>query len=196
MVMVSLFVRLWVEILGRLYMSLELGSASSWGCELKYESQHWRRKSHCCQPLREAVSWNTLKSRTIEQIAVSLFVRLWVEMTITFSDGDSENVSLFVRLWVEISADEDLTKMLAVSLFVRLWVEILVDVDDIQRQMKLASSWGCELKWENVCHVICGCGQPLREAVSWNNGVQQAINADTVSASSWGCELKLDMYLT
>ena len=62
--------------------------------------------------------------------------------------------------------------------------------------MKSASSWGCELKYLQTLSVSALSRQPLREAVSWNNGVQQAINADTVSASSWGCELKLDMYLT
>ena len=56
--LVSLFVRLWVEI----YISISLyvisRSASSWGCELKYLEYWWR----ICHKV------------------VSLFVRLWVEI--------------------------------------------------------------------------------------------------------------------
>ena len=122
---VSLFVRLWVEILS-ISKTLVPGatSASSWGCELKL--QH---RMPCFgnggQPLREAVSWNTHRMNSY-----------W----------EGEFVSLFVRLWVEITTQ--LHKILT---------------------MPSASSWGCELKY--ICtsksnYIYC---QPLREAVSWNN---------------------------
>ena len=75
-----------------------------------------------------------------------------------------------------------------------------------------ASSWGCELKFKWDCYCDWNCGQPPREAVSWNAHIMQTIwhwqrqppreavswNSITytpylrhiVSASSWGCELK------
>ena len=76
---VSLFVRLWVEMLWYPAAAYSEWSASSWGCELKYinivQSDHTSG-----QPLREAVSWNMTESDTFGFIFVSLFVRLWVEM--------------------------------------------------------------------------------------------------------------------
>ena len=58
-IQVSLFVRLWVEIQNNRNMDTEhQSSASSWGCELKYRKQ----------------TENTPRSY------VSLFVRLWVEI--------------------------------------------------------------------------------------------------------------------
>ena len=84
--MVSLFVRLWVEIVFNSSRSLleirqplreavswnifivqgiikDLLSASSWGCELKY-SIIWMKATGKGQPLREAVSWNVGKIST------------------------------------------------------------------------------------------------------------------------------------
>ena len=81
---VSLFVRLWVEILNILTeLGLAVPSASSWGCELKYSEDYGQEyeelsaSSWGCelkypwskdddqhgsgQPLREAVSWNTIR---------------------------------------------------------------------------------------------------------------------------------------
>ena len=59
--MVSLFVRLWVEISAITASAPWTVSASSWGCELKYLYTLdtlflWR------QPLREAVSWNIYRN--------------------------------------------------------------------------------------------------------------------------------------
>ena len=76
---VSLFVRLWVEIV---LVSAHMGartSASSWGCELKY-IWHAESEGYNCQPLREAVSWNTDIGVRPSLYCVSLFVRLWVEI--------------------------------------------------------------------------------------------------------------------
>ena len=57
-IVVSLFVRLWVEITTRLAWLMDgIMSASSWGCELKYGHCYGRRRN-TSQPLREAVSWN------------------------------------------------------------------------------------------------------------------------------------------
>ena len=166
---VSLFVRLWVEIV------------SSFGV----------LRPLSCQPLREAVSWNnSLIAPNTVWFLVSLFVRLWVEieqirlytvwMMSASSWGcelklrhDTEScarlsVSLFVRLWVEITAKISSYTNSIVSLFVRLWVEMLKAV------------------W-TTCRPH---GQPLREAVSWNTESAENIYTVDESASSWGCELK------
>ena len=102
----------------------KVGSASSWGCELKYYSLIITGKC----------------------FTVSLFVRLWVEMydrgwndaleksasswgcELKFIhavyDVPGKAVSLFVRLWVEIVRILSTSELMAVSLFVRLWVEM------------------------------------------------------------------------
>ena len=78
-IVVSLFVRLWVEMLWYPAAAYSESSASSWGCELKYinivQSDHTSG-----QPLREAVSWNNGTQINQSPTIVSLFVRLWVEM--------------------------------------------------------------------------------------------------------------------
>ena len=54
-------------------------SASLWGCELKcwYSA---RITLNCCQPPCEAVSWNAEDRIYDSDFAVSLLVRLWVEI--------------------------------------------------------------------------------------------------------------------
>ena len=189
---VSLFVRLWVEMAETLLLPL------------------WESR----QPLREAVSWNAEAIEELKDLDVSLFVRLWVEINwknrVCKDTGRSasswgcelkwfmgripqfgsrsasswgcelkyyENytgsiagaVSLFVRLWVEIKLFLRHILLLTVSLFVRLWVEM------------------CE-----VLPLAHSCKrQPLREAVSWNTPNSSIPTLAPPSASSWGCELKL-----
>ena len=100
---VSLFVRLWVEIPLPRAIEVCTLSASSWGCELKYLRRIKHGKTYC--------------------------------------------VSLFVRLWVEIFSRQIMNDLLLVSLFVRLWVEIWYVERYIPWECRSASSWGCELKW-------------------------------------------------
>ena len=101
---VSLFVRLWVEMhwlrwSPRMLLRQPLREAVSWN---NPGSSVFGRT--CCQPLREAVSWNGLQFRTpYRNQEVSLFVRLWVEMSIIPVKSSTKGVSLFVRLWVEIT---------------------------------------------------------------------------------------------
>ena len=121
---VSLFVRLWVEMAW--IMSIFLCVS--------------------CQPLREAVSWNATILRISVSLYVSLFVRLWVEMCISGIQSNTPCVSLFVRLWVEIMAVRYSRDTGLVSLFVRLWVEIK-SKGVTKMKCTSASSWGCELKW-------------------------------------------------
>ena len=147
------------------YSSTSL-SASSWGCELKYQRMI-KVQRLLRQPLREAVSWNVPSSISTTAYAVSLFVRLWVEIPLEpYSEwlascqplreavswnanlrgfDASDVVSLFVRLWVEIPALYNTADIVVVSLFVRLWVEI-EQIRLYTVWMMSASSWGCELK--------------------------------------------------
>ena len=81
---VSLLVRLLVEMLERLRQFKSDKSASLWGCELKYLS---------CNLI------NTL-------VTVSLLVRLWVEIRKKKTKRMEDLVSLLVRLWVEISLSD------------------------------------------------------------------------------------------
>ena len=77
--MVSLLVRLWVEIASPWLLSLLWTSASLWGCELKCLIQD-ASLSVSRQPPCEAVSWNASRGRLKYPTFVSLLVRLWVEM--------------------------------------------------------------------------------------------------------------------
>ena len=123
---VSLFVRLWVEIIQRLILLDCKQSASSWGCELKYF----------------ILFHNALLSM------VSLFVRLWVEITIlsssfiTYSSASSWGCELKYAMnngmltgfksassWgceLKSSDADPFYADTTVSLFVRLWVEMKI----------------------------------------------------------------------
>ena len=165
---VSLFVRLWVEIFLSV-ISVVLLTVSLFvrlWVEIIVSTCAWRDRM--CQPLREAVSWNRVWSYWITgNHVVSLFVRLWVEIYPCQT----------VCIWVDCqplreavswnASDRIYDSDLAVSLFVRLWVEIRSEIGESNR-LKSASSWGCELKYLSLLHLINGYCQPLREAVSWN----------------------------
>ena len=123
----------------------DIPSASLWGCELKYYENDGFG-SLDSQPPCEAVSWNIDSDRVLVESAVSLLVRLWVEiehlqpwcmcfsrqppceavswnLITTFFAAFLQEVSLLVRLWVEI-----------------YWVLFPCGTDGS------ASLWGCELK--------------------------------------------------
>ena len=143
---VSLFVRLWVEIVLAFMCSITFfrqplreavswnvlscrkvieyfSSASSWGCELKYNMSKALLNS-ICQPLREAVSWND-----------------------TLIDNMSFRMLSASSWGCELKYFSDISPHLfnTVSLFVRLWVEIVFQFP-LTRTRVSASSWGCELK--------------------------------------------------
>ena len=143
-----------------------------------------------CQPLREAVSWNTVLSLALEVVSSS-----------ASSWGCELKYTIVNELW----------RWCDVSLFVRLWVEIFLALKTYASLLS-ASSWGCELKcylpviitinvcqplreavsWNNNGLLITACAgrQPLREAVSWNKIGLEIPGKLVPSASSWGCELK------
>ena len=145
---VSLFVRLWVEIARFIPVS----------------------GYTCSQPLREAVSWNTVnyvgervkgksasswgcelkyKNIVLPMLTwiVSLFVRLWVEITVEkFSMSDIRCQPLREAVsWNKIKRSNK--NEMYVSLFVRLWVEMGFEEIIITDFATSASSWGCELKY-------------------------------------------------
>ena len=121
--------------------------------------------------------------------SVSLFVRLWVEICWISRSLVWKQVSLFVRLWVEMKTQwYGRSKVVSASSWgCELKYYVLIPP---VLQSASASSWGCELKsWCSCCHLACR-SQPLREAVSWNNGGKIQYVRYPMSASSWGCELK------
>ena len=173
-----------------MYFCLKLLSASSWGCELKFPVELTDSHTINRQPLREAVSWNIILIPVITMSSLSASSWGCELKYYGFEDFVRfRNVSLFVRLWVEIIPPMMPPVPVIVSLFVRLWVEMTGWWMDC-RQMKSASSWGCELKYMAAkANLIMsksasswGCElkyrrngnierswrQPLREAVSWN----------------------------
>ena len=123
---------------------------------------------NCCQPLREAVSWNASSVSLIYVFPVSLFVRLWVEMSPYLRDIAGGITS-------------------ASSWGCELKCQCLDAASRALCQpLREAVSWNiCRRRFdENAC-----C-QPLREAVSWNITCFPYPRIVATSASSWGCELK------
>ena len=209
--LVSLFVRLWVEICPASWYLFWSLSASSWGCELKFHFPKVYDSSQNRQPLREAVSWNINISFFSHYDTVSLFVRLWVEISFGLYATLNTTVSLFVRLWVEISVSFPRSFACSVSLFVRLWVEMLsLHPAPARASVSLFVRLWVEI---GLCQGfrLLVYSQPLREAVSWNiNHIIMGCDIFVslfvrlwveihlpvlrqilyLSASSWGCELK------
>ena len=166
-VRVSLFVRLWVEMLSVSSVMFSVLSASSWGCELKCNpSTH--TNSLYGQPLREAVSWNVSELSVMPQSLVSLFVRLWVEMLPKMRAYKPDSVSLFVRLWVEIISHYRFFIRCRQPLREAVSWNRLEDQEckyAIRQPLREAVSWNKRRKGEYHHEE----SQPLREAVSWNN---------------------------
>ena len=142
---VSLFVRLWVEMLQYSLCKRHFWSASSWGCELKYWVWVWACRIWQSQPLREAVSWN-----------VCLPGNMWIYLCQPLREAVSWNEDL-LKAYTKVQSqplreavswnikNSIVNSIILVSLFVRLWVEI--DTMNVPRRMvSSASSWGCELK--------------------------------------------------
>ena len=160
--------RLWVEINNLTCCYCPNWSASSWGCELKYnlpgklmltlrqplrEAVSWNDDGHnkltigACQPLREAVSWNkSLKCNIVCYYRQPLREAVSWNSSLHATHTICPEVSLFVRLWVEISCLCYCFSVAPVSLFVRLWVEMSGALDSLLPGSLSASSWGCELK--------------------------------------------------
>ena len=168
-------------------------SASSWGCELKYNPAY-----NIGMPS-----------------SVSLLVRLWVEMELKSRRTNRQMVSLLVRLWVEMPrlsrnfwTDNCQPPREAVSwncspLWQGHWL--------LRQPPREAVSWNT---YNSSIRYIFS-RQPPREAVSWNANYiihlpmcvvsllvrlwveilsRLKIAKSSPSASSWGCELKYTDY--
>ena len=122
----------------------------------------------CCQPLYEAVSWN------------SSLLHLSVMLILSASLWGCELKYCYTQHWFETGL---------VSLFMRLWVEICKNIRHSGCGWS-ASLWGCELKWVQFIYEPPGVRQPLYEAVSWNVVILYPSRTPVRSASLWGCELK------
>ena len=121
---VSLFVRLWVEISTEQELrvhpySQPLREAVSWNLNDYADAATKNR-----QPLREAVSWNDEEAMGLTTINRQP-LREAVSWNINMRTHTANIiVSLFVRLWVEMIYASWGVQFQVVSLFVRLWVEM------------------------------------------------------------------------
>ena len=146
----------------------------------------------------------------LSEIAVSLLVRLWVEIASFICCSRTlwsaslwgcelkyricclfwrhVFVSLLVRLWVEMTIALASDSVIPVSLLVRLWVEISVSILTLSSTWS-ASLWGCELKYrKGICKHLLHVSLLVRLWVE----IFLSTCAEIVlpSASLWGCELK------
>ena len=166
---VSLFVRLWVEI--TLFFARGFSHQVSLFVRLWVEIPRLSRNfwTDNCQPLREAVSWN----------AAAPYGRFLYMGSQPLREAVSWNIEITYNVTEQV-----------VSLFVRLWVEILLILVILEtnycQPLREAVSWNVN----SINTELANCGQPLREAVSWNFYSLMTISVNLMSASSWGCELK------
>ena len=122
---VSLFVRLWVEIMAysvRSSLSIVSLFVRLWVEIILPHYSHW---SDYRQPLREAVSWNKNVLSNPQHGCVSLFVRLWVEI-----------LHRLRQVQVRTSASSWGCEL-------KCWMQ-----QGYKDLLRSASSWGCELKYQ------------------------------------------------
>ena len=130
----------------RYIMSINLGSASLWGCELKYNIQICSCNIRYSQPPCEAVSWNTNYECTEKEAYVSLLVRLWVEMSWGYRLW---GVHLSASLWGCELKSQCLLRIIRRLTSASLWgCELKYNCGNLITDcFRSASLWGCELKW-------------------------------------------------
>ena len=142
-------------------------SASLWGCELKCSTKR-REPGQYSQPLYEAVSWNLCRGKCRADRFVSLFMRLWVEIT---DDEIEYRISPSASLWgCELKYDIIWT-MAKTADSQPLYEAVSWNTQkelESRESMRSASLWGCELKCDVRCRLHSWGRQPLYEAVSWN----------------------------
>ena len=123
---------------------------------------------NCCQPLREAVSWNSNKDAAIDNCIRQ-----------PLREAVSWNKSPMTAVLDVIS--QPLRE--AVS-----WNVVVYKKDSLAlcQPLREAVSWNTNVRARADIEIR----QPLREAVSWNNCALVHCKPSLRSASSWGCELK------
>ena len=151
-----------------MYFCLKLPSASSWGCELKYNSftgvfprgtsaSSWGCELKCEYLRAPGGAWWSASSWGCELKYKMLKYPRRFPSRQPLREAVSWNTSVHLRATTSI-----------VSLFVRLWVEILqirrYRSPDRRQPLREAVSWNA---FAPVFFGAVVC-QPLREAVSWN----------------------------
>ena len=168
--MVSLLVRLWVEMTKT-------------------------RFSSCRNPVSLLVRlWVeiTLGMNTIGWRNVSLLVRLWVEILHQIKQSKGEKVSLLVRLWVEITSLKylDYGKICQPPCEAVSWN---TQGSDLFIQVVMSASlWGCELKYFSFTHEVMSNESASLWGCELKYESASEMWANIMSASLWGCELKLE----
>ena len=57
---------------------------------------------------------------------VTLYVRVWIEMSRCCSTGEARVVTLYVRVWIEMMYTITFFPTIYVTLYVRVWIEIVL----------------------------------------------------------------------
>ena len=188
---VSLLVRLWVEIFFLYSSQFAHGSASLWGCELK-----WAINGQICHGWRSASLWGCeLKCRPFPLIPAPFPCQPPCEAV---SWNNTTEYSWMWSLWsaslwgceLKLHSSVWYLPRQVVSLLVRLWVEIAQRERHQQNRKASASLWGCELKCDHGVRQL----YHRQSASLWGCELKyQYLAYETwkkMSASLWGCELK------
>ena len=167
--MVSLLVRLWIEMPARTGR-VPTGplSASLWGCELKYGTKK--------------------KNGSGTQSA-----SLWgceLKYIVCINSGGIQCQPPCEAVNWNFFTPSSLALSRMVSLLVRLWIEMY--------RYFFQSVEGCRqppceaVNWNNISHDYTSYAsrQPPCEAVNWNTRSRSSRHSASLSASLWGCELK------
>ena len=143
---VSLLVRLWVEISRKRNHWRTALSASLWGCELKWIIQNTKETGE----------------------RVSLLVRLWVEISFPSYPGviESSQPPCEAVSWNIYDFCYSFECLCQPPCETVSWNTL--DAYSAQYDASSASLWGCELKWFKRNRTFDGHSQPPCEAVSWN----------------------------
>ena len=164
-------------------------SASLWGCELK--CKYWLGTKWWTAVSLLVRLWVEIKNHTQHKTGryVSLLVRLWVEMYMRCSWLSDVIVSLLVRLWVEIYPICLTSSGNPVSLLVRLWVEILImNQEIILKIVSLLVRLWVEMLFHQYPQTHLVVSLLVRLWVEMLHRLLQRYRSG--SASLWGCELK------
>ena len=126
----------------------------------------------------------------MSKIAVSLFVRLWVEMHYQFSEQKKlvsasswgcELKWMISSFCETCSHSQPLREAVSWNSFSGNKLSF-----NHGQPLREAVSWNVTI----LIVVLFAISQPLREAVSWNTIIGKRTKKHLLSASSWGCELK------
>ena len=134
--------------------------------------------NHCIrivsgQPLREAVSWNDIKlSQSSLGFCQPLREAVSWNNYIWGGRGTGKTVSLFVRLWVEITVEKfSMSDIRCQPLREAVSWNMTCDTLYLTTTRSSASSWGCKLKYEQSYGYKFRITGNCRENFAWKNSV-------------------------